>query len=46
MVEFANQMRRQNERYGFINYAADSSGFTLMDSFSYGEKHNLENGGG
>ena len=44
MVEFANQMRRQNERYGFINYAADSSGFTLMDSFSYGEKHNLENG--
>lgn len=44
MVQFANHMKRQNEQFGFINYAANSNGFTLLDSFSYGEKHNEANG--
>ncbi len=44
MVQFANHMRRQNEHYGFVNYMANTSGFTLWDSYSYGEKHNLDNG--
>ncbi len=44
MVQFVNQMRRQNQAYGFINYAASGSGFTLWDSYCYGEKHNLDNG--
>lgn len=44
MVQFADQMRRQNEKYGFVNYAANTSGFTLWDAYSYGEKHNEENG--
>jgi glycogen operon protein len=38
-------MRRQNERYGFVNFCASSnSGYTLLDSFSYKEKHNEANG--
>lgn len=44
MAQFADQMRRQNKKYGFVNYAANTSGFTLWDSFSYGEKHNEDNG--
>jgi glycogen operon protein len=45
IIEFTNMMRRQNERYGFVNFAAStSSGFTLLDSFSYKEKHNEANG--
>lgn len=44
MAQFADQMRRQNQKYGFVNYAANTSGFTLWDSFSYGEKHNEDNG--
>ena len=45
IIEFTNMMRRQNEKFGFVNFAAStSSGYTLLDSFSYKEKHNLDNG--
>ncbi len=44
MVQFTNYLRRQNSHYGFVNYAANTTGFTLWDSFSYGEKHNEANG--
>lgn len=44
MVQFANHMRRQNGAYGFVNYMANVNGFSLWDSYSYGEKHNQENG--
>lgn len=44
MVQFANHMRRQNQAYGFVNYMANVNGFSLWDSYSYGEKHNLDNG--
>ena len=42
--ELANNSKRQNEKFGFVNYAANSNGFTLYDSFAYGEKHNEDNG--
>ncbi len=42
--ELANLMKRQNEKYGFVNYAASSDGFTLYDVYSYSEKHNEANG--
>ena len=42
--DFADQMRRQGEHFGFVNYAASNSGFCLMDVYSYGEKHNYDNG--
>lgn len=43
--QFLNMMKRQNKYYGFVNYAATTtSGFTLIDSFSYIEKHNESNG--
>lgn len=44
MVQFANHTRRQNDMFGFVNFAANTTGFTLLDSFSYGEKHNEANG--
>ena len=44
MVQFANHMRRQNSSYGFVNYMANVNGFSLWDSYSYGEKHNYDNG--
>ncbi len=44
MVQFANHMRRQNQAYGFVNYMANVNGFSLWDSYSYGEKHNVDNG--
>ena len=44
MVQFANHMRRQNQSYGFVNYMANVNGFSLWDSYSYGEKHNADNG--
>lgn len=44
MVQFTNYLRRQNKKYGFVNYMANTSGFTLMDSYCYGEKHNWANG--
>ena len=42
--DFADQMRRQGEHFGFVNYAASNSGFCLWDVYSYGEKHNQDNG--
>jgi len=42
--EFTNLMRRQGEHFGFVNYAACNTGFTLWDVYSYGEKHNDLNG--
>lgn len=42
--EFANQQKKQNERIGFVNYIAYNNGFTLMDVFSYQNKHNEANG--
>ncbi|WP_090416726.1 alpha-amylase family glycosyl hydrolase [Pseudobutyrivibrio sp. YE44] len=44
MLQFANHMRRQNSSYGFVNYMANVNGFSLWDSYSYGEKHNYDNG--
>lgn len=44
MVQFTNHLRRQNDAYGFVNYVANTDGFTLLDSYSYGEKHNEANG--
>ena len=44
MVQFANHMRRQNSAYGFVNYMANVNGFSLWDSYCYGEKHNYDNG--
>lgn len=44
IIEFANQIKRQNSAYGFVNYAAINSGFTLRDTYSYSEKHNEKNG--
>lgn len=44
MVQYVNHMRRQNANYGFVNYMASVCGFSLWDSYSYGEKHNLDNG--
>ena len=44
IAELANNSKRQNEKFGFVNYAANSNGFTLYDSFAYGEKHNEDNG--
>ncbi|MCR4673785.1 MAG: glycogen operon protein GlgX, partial [Lachnospiraceae bacterium] len=42
--DFADQLRRQGEHFGFVNYAASNTGFCLFDVYSYGEKHNLDNG--
>ncbi len=44
VAELSNYMRRQGDGYGFINYAASNTGFTLWDAYSYGEKHNEGNG--
>lgn len=44
MVQFTNYLRRQNAKVGFVNYMASTGGFTLLDSYSYGEKHNEDNG--
>ncbi len=46
MESFACQQRKQHAKLGFVNYIADNNGFTLLDLFSYGEKHNEENGEG
>lgn len=42
--ELADQMKKQNERIGYINYLADNNGFTLADLFAYEYKHNEANG--
>ncbi len=44
LEEFANQQRKQNKNVGFVNYIANNNGFTLMDTFSYQDKHNEDNG--
>lgn len=44
VAELANQMRKQGDKFGFVNYAAEKTGFTLLDAYSYGEKHNEANG--
>ena len=44
ICDFADQMRRQGEHFGFVNYAASNTGFCLWDVYSYGEKHNFDNG--
>ena len=43
-AEFSEMLRRQNRSYGYLNYAADSTGMTLYDAYSYGDKHNEPNG--
>lgn len=43
-AEFADMIKRQGEQFGFVNYAASNTGFTLWDAYSYGEKHNEKNG--
>lgn len=42
--EFANQQRKQDTNYGFVNFIASNNGFTLADLFAYSEKHNEANG--
>lgn len=37
-------IQRSGTREGYVNYLADNTGFTLLDSFSYYDKHNEENG--
>lgn len=44
MNEFAGQQRKQHEVQGFVNYLTSNNGFTLLDLFSYEQKHNEENG--
>lgn len=44
VAELANQMRKQGKKFGFVNYTAEKTGFTLLDAYSYGEKHNEANG--
>lgn len=42
--ELADQMKKQNEKLGYVNYIADNNGFTLADLFAYEYKHNEANG--
>ena len=42
--EFANQQKKQDVNYGFVNFVASNNGFTLADLFAYNEKHNEANG--
>ncbi len=42
--EFANQQKKQDINYGYVNFVASNNGFTLADLFSYNEKHNEANG--
>ncbi len=44
IADFAGVLKRQNEHFGYVNYAATNTGFCLLDVYSYGEKHNLKNG--
>lgn len=46
LTEFVCQQRKQHEVLGFVNYITNNNGFTLMDLFSYSEKHNESNGEG
>lgn len=42
--EFANQQKKQDINYGYVNFVASNNGFTLADLFAYNEKHNEANG--
>lgn len=42
--ELLNQLKRQNDIFGFVNFIAGSNGFTLADLFSYTRRHNEANG--
>ncbi|MBO5373635.1 MAG: glycogen operon protein GlgX, partial [Lachnospiraceae bacterium] len=42
--EPADQLKKQNDRIGYVNYIADNNGFTLADLFAYECKHNEANG--
>lgn len=42
--DFICQQRKQHDMLGFVNYIADNNGFSLIDVFSYEEKHNEANG--
>ncbi len=42
--EFANQQRKQDVNFGFVNFITSNNGFTLADLFAYNEKHNEANG--
>lgn len=42
--DFANQQKKQDVNYGFVNFIASNNGFTLADLFAYSEKHNEANG--
>ena len=44
LSDFTYYLRRSPETHGVINYLADHDGFTLYDSVSYEQKHNLDNG--
>ena len=46
LEEFANQQRKQHQNIGFVNYITNNNGFTMMDLFSYQDKHNEDNGEG
>ena len=42
--ELANQQRKQDTDFGFVNFVASNNGFTLADLFMYNDKHNEANG--
>lgn len=44
LESFVCQQRKQHSMVGFVNYISDNNGFTLLDLFSYAEKHNQANG--
>ena len=44
IADFAGVLKRQQEHFGYVNYASTNTGFCLLDVYSYGEKHNLRNG--
>lgn len=44
LESLTGQMRKQRLTQGYINYITSNNGFTLADLFSFGEKHNWENG--
>lgn len=46
ILELLNQLKRQNQVFGFVNFVAGNNGFTLADLFAYERKHNEANGEG
>lgn len=44
--EFTENVHRQHAHQGFVNFLAWNNGFTLMDSLTYTERRNQENGEG